>query len=75
MCKIEGCTNKSRSRGMCQKHYWKWWKHGASTHPDQPKLSGETKWQITLLYLDGESQRSIASILGVTRHQVRAALK
>lgn len=25
-CSIDGCDKPSRSRGMCNTHYWHWWK-------------------------------------------------
>lgn len=27
-CVIDGCAEAPRSRGMCKKHYLRWWKHG-----------------------------------------------
>ena len=28
ICKIEGCENKARGHGWCNKHYLRWWIHG-----------------------------------------------
>lgn len=30
-CSISSCLNKPKTRGMCNKHYLKWWKHGSAT--------------------------------------------
>lgn len=27
-CKVEDCNRKSYVRGWCQRHYYRWWKHG-----------------------------------------------
>jgi len=36
-CSVDGCTGKSLKRGMCNKHYLRWWKHGDA-------LGGSTPW-------------------------------
>jgi len=28
ICKIEGCENKHKAKGLCRKHYLRLWKHG-----------------------------------------------
>ncbi len=28
LCSVEGCDRGSYARGWCEKHYWRWWKHG-----------------------------------------------
>jgi hypothetical protein len=27
-CSFEGCERRSRTRGMCDKHYQRWWRNG-----------------------------------------------
>jgi len=28
LCNVDGCTGKSKTRGMCNRHYLKWWIYG-----------------------------------------------
>lgn len=35
-CSVEDCGRASKSRGMCQLHYRRWWKHGDPLHLDRP---------------------------------------
>ena len=29
LCQVEGCSRKPTTRGLCQKHYMRQWRHGA----------------------------------------------
>lgn len=31
-CKVDGCIIHASKRGMCNKHYLRWWKHGDPNH-------------------------------------------
>ena len=31
-CDVEGCARERRTRGWCQMHYKRWWKHGDPSH-------------------------------------------
>ena len=76
MCKVPECPNPSRSRGMCSKHYTRWWKHKDSTKGSiHNPPTGLQKFFVVLNYLDGMSQRKIALAVGISRWQVAKILK
>ena len=43
ICAVEDCEKNARSRGWCDKHYWRWQKYGSPT-------------QVTLVYGDDDAR-------------------
>ena len=45
VCSMEGCGGRVRARGLCKKHYERWWKHG-------DPLSGKIPHGETLRFIE-----------------------
>ena len=43
-CSIDGCGNKSRLRGWCQKHYHRWRNHGDPTALVKSEKGSALRW-------------------------------
>lgn len=76
MCKETGCDSKPRSRGLCQKHYMRLYRHKdtkvASIHNPPTGLQA---FFVVLNYMDDMSQRETAKTVGISRWQVAKILK
>ncbi len=36
-CSVAGCCSPSRTKGMCSKHYVRWWRTGSTDDPQEPE--------------------------------------
>lgn len=43
-CRIEGCEGFSRKRGMCGRHYMRWYKRGTTDVPDGTRRGEPEAW-------------------------------
>jgi hypothetical protein len=80
-CSVDGCTGTSRKRGMCAKHYNRWWKHGDPLVLARAPNGVPMKWLNQHIGYDGDSclawpfhrdERGRARV-DVNRHQKNAA--
>lgn len=73
-CSVYGCSKPSRARGLCVMHYMRWKRRGTTDKNMRFTLTGYQRFMVTLMHIDGVSQRDIAKEMGITRHQVRKTL-
>ena len=75
-CKLRGCTSKSRSKGLCIKHYTRLWRHGSvdavNGYIKDVKHDRTIRFRYTVL---GKSIRLISRELGISRHSVANAVR
>ena len=75
-CKLRGCSDKSRSKGLCIKHYTRLWRHGSvdavNGYIKSVKHDRTIRFRYTVL---GKSIRQISRELNVSRWSVSKAIK
>ena len=77
ICGILDCSDKVRARGMCAKHYRRWFRSGTPgrLHPRRgPTPDLDRYREIALLRAEGHSLRSIAREFGITYQRVSQIL-
>lgn len=72
-CSVDGCESTAVSRGWCERHYTRWYKHGTVDAPGRGKLTPEQRDEIRQRYTGafGE-QTALAREYGVTQSRISA---
>jgi hypothetical protein len=53
-CSLDVCDGKATKRGLCNKHYLRWWKHGDPNGGETPKGEPHTFLENTVLTYEGD---------------------